>query len=77
VTRAYSGRLARGLETDFLRRHDDQAPAAYPEVHHLTVPLRRASARAERPDLLALWAGTGWRSARAVPAATVVAELAR
>ena len=77
VTRAYSGRLARGLETDFLRRHDGQAPAAYPEVHHLTVPLRRASAKAERPDLLALWAGTGWRSARAVPAATVVAQLAR
>ncbi|GAA2744873.1 nitronate monooxygenase [Terrabacter aerolatus] len=77
VTRAYSGRLARALETDFLRRHQAEAPAAYPEVHHLTVPLRRASAAAERPDLLALWAGTGWRSARAVPAATVVAELAR
>jgi nitronate monooxygenase len=77
VTRAYSGRLARGLETDFLRRHDGEAPAAYPEVHHLTVPLRRASAKAERPDLLALWAGTGWRAARAVPAATVVAALAR
>lgn len=77
VTRAYSGRLARGLETDFLRRHHGDAPAAYPEVHHLTVPLRRASAAAERPDLLALWAGTGWRAARPVPAATVVAELAR
>ncbi|MFM6847760.1 MAG: NAD(P)H-dependent flavin oxidoreductase [Terrabacter sp.] len=77
VTRAYSGRWARGLETDFVRRHDGEAPPAYPEVHHLTVPLRRASAKAERPDLLALWAGTGWRSARAVPAATVVAELAR
>jgi nitronate monooxygenase len=77
VTRAYSGRLARGLETDFLRRRDAAAPAAYPEVHHLTVPLRRASARSERPDLLALWAGTGWRSARAVPAATVVADFAR
>lgn len=76
VTRAYSGRYARGLETEFLRRHDAHAPAAYPEVHHLTVPLRRACARAERPDLLALWAGTGWRSARPVPAATVVAELA-
>lgn len=76
VTRAYSGRLARGLETEFLRRHDGHAPAAYPEVHHLTVPLRRASARAERPDLLALWAGTGWQSARPVPAATVVAQFA-
>src|SRR6476661_7244485 len=77
VTRAYSGRLARGLETEFLRRHDGHAPAAYPEVHHVTAPLRRASAAADRPDLLALWAGTGWRTARPVPAATVVAELAR
>ncbi|GAB2755538.1 nitronate monooxygenase [Terrabacter koreensis] len=77
VTRAYSGRWARGLETDFIRRHAGEAPAAYPEVHHLTVPLRRASAKAERPDLLALWAGTAWRSARAVPAATVVGELSR
>jgi len=77
VTRAFSGRLARGLETDFIRAHDSAAPAAYPEVHHLTVPLRRASARADRPDLLAMWAGTGWRSARPVPAATVVAEFAR
>lgn len=76
VTRAYSGRLARGLETDFVRRHDGHAPAAYPEVHHVTVPLRRASAAADRPDLLALWAGTGWRAARPVPAATVVAQLA-
>jgi nitronate monooxygenase len=77
VTRAFSGRLGRCLETDFVRRHDGEAPAAYPEVHHVTVPLRRASARAERPDLIALWAGTGWRSARAVPAATVVAGLSR
>jgi nitronate monooxygenase len=76
VTRVYSGRLARGLETDFMRRLDGSAPAAYPEVHHVTVPLRQASARAERADLLALWAGTGWRSARPVPAATVVAEFA-
>jgi nitronate monooxygenase len=76
VTRAYSGRLARGLETEFVRRHDAHAPAAYPEVHHVTVPLRRASAAVDRPDLLALWAGTGWRAARAVPAATVVAEMA-
>ncbi|WP_404388475.1 NAD(P)H-dependent flavin oxidoreductase [Humibacillus xanthopallidus] len=77
VTRAFSGRLGRCLETDFVRRHDEEAPAAYPEVHHVTVPLRRASALAERPDLVALWAGTGWRSARPVPAATVVAGLSR
>ncbi|TQM62118.1 NAD(P)H-dependent flavin oxidoreductase [Humibacillus xanthopallidus] len=77
VTRAFSGRLGRCLETDFVRRHDEEAPAAYPEVHHVTVPLRRASAQADKPDVVALWAGTGWRAARAVPAATVVSGLAR
>jgi nitronate monooxygenase len=75
VTRAFSGRLARSLESDFVRRHSEAAPAAYPEVHHVTVPLRRASAAADRPDHLALWAGTGWRAARPVPSATVVAGL--
>jgi nitronate monooxygenase len=75
VTRAFSGRLGRALETDFVRAHDSEAPVAYPEVHHLTVPLRRASAAADDAALLALWAGTNWRSARAVPAATVVHDL--
>lgn len=76
VTRAFSGRWARGLANDFTRAHDGEAPAAYPEVHHVTTALRRAAARAEDPQLLALWAGTGWRDAQPVPAAVVVAELA-
>jgi len=76
VTRAFSGRLGRALETDFIRERDDIAPAAYPEVHHLTSPLRRASAAADDPAVMALWAGTGWREARAVPAATIVRDLA-
>ncbi|MDQ2825398.1 MAG: nitronate monooxygenase [Actinomycetota bacterium] len=77
VTRAFSGRWARALTTDFVLQHGPAAPAAYPEVHHMTVPLRRAAAAADEPALLALWAGTGWRDATAVPAATVVAHFAR
>jgi nitronate monooxygenase len=76
VTRAFSGRWARALDTGFIRAHGPDAPAAYPEVHHVTSALRRAAARADDPELLALWAGTGWRAAQAVPAAVVVAELA-
>ena len=77
VTRAFSGRWARALTTDFVREYGPSAPAAYPEVHHVTVPLRRAAAASDEADLLALWAGTGWRDAIAVPAATVVAQVAR
>jgi nitronate monooxygenase len=76
VTRAFSGRPARALETDFVREHEGLAPPAYPEVHHLTSPLRRASAAADDPRLLALWAGTGWRDAVDAPAAVVVQRIA-
>lgn len=75
LTRAFSGRPARGLVNGFLERHDAQAPAAYPEVHYATAPLRRAAAAAGDPEAMALWAGQGWRLAREEPAATVVKRL--
>lgn len=76
LTRAFSGRPARGLVNGFLARHTAHAPAAYPEVHYATAPLRRASAEAGDPEAMALWAGQGWRLAREEPAATVVKRLA-
>jgi nitronate monooxygenase len=75
VTRAFSGRLARSLVNDFVRAHDGQAPAAYPEVNHIAQALRRASAEAEDPSRFALWAGTEWRRARPVPASVNVKDL--
>ncbi len=77
VTRAFSGRLARGLTNRFIREHDGQAPAAYPEVNQLTRPLRAAAALAGDPDGLALWAGTGFMHSRAEPAERIMAELWR
>jgi nitronate monooxygenase len=43
ITRAYSGRFARGLANRLAIEHDAHAPSAYPEVHHLTptAPNRR------------------------------------
>ncbi|MGK5629753.1 nitronate monooxygenase [Streptomyces sp. URMC 123] len=80
LTRAFSGRPARGLVNRFLRDHGPYAPAGYPQVHHLTTPLRRAAARAGDPEAMALWAGQGHRLARDLPAGrlveTLVAELA-
>ncbi len=76
VTRAYSGRFARGLANRFALEHDRQAPQAYPEVHHLTRPLRLAATRAGDTSVPNLWAGTGWRQVTTEPAATIVRRVA-
>jgi NAD(P)H-dependent flavin oxidoreductase YrpB (nitropropane dioxygenase family) len=59
VTRAFTGRPARGIRNAFLDRHQD-APAGYPAVHHLTGPLRRAAAAAGDAERLHLWAGVSY-----------------
>ncbi|MBV2357912.1 nitronate monooxygenase [Streptomyces sp. J2-1] len=76
LTRAFSGRPARGLVNRFLHEHGPYAPAAYPEVHHLTSPIRKAAAAAGDPQAMALWAGQGHRMARPLPAGDLVAVLA-
>ncbi len=75
LTRAFSGRWARGLHNGFIARHQAEAPAVYPHVHHLTAPIRKAAGLAGEPDGMALWAGQGRRLAREEPAADVVARL--
>ncbi|MEU1983400.1 nitronate monooxygenase [Nocardia sp. NPDC019395] len=75
VTRAFSGRPARGLANEFIATHGEDAPAAYPQVHHLTSPVRAAAAANGAPDDMALWAGTAYRTASADPAAVVLRRL--
>lgn len=76
LTRAFSGRPARGIRNEFVDLYSEDAPSVYPAVDRLTAPLRAAAARLEDPQGVALWAGTGWRSARTGPAAAIVAHLA-
>ncbi|ORT61840.1 nitronate monooxygenase [Streptomyces sp. CB03238] len=75
LTRAFSGRPARGLVNRFMHEHGPYAPAAYPEVHHLTSGLRKAAAKAGDPQGMALWAGQGHRMARELPAGRLVEVL--
>jgi nitronate monooxygenase len=77
VTRAFTGKPGRGIANRFIRAHTAHAPAAYPEVHHLTQPLRAAGRRAGDADLVNLWAGQTHELAQAQPAASVVERLAR
>jgi nitronate monooxygenase len=74
MTRAFTGRRARGIVNRFMREHPD-APSAYPYIHYLTAPIR-ATARAEGDaERINLWAGTGVGLVKGRPAAEVVAEL--
>jgi nitronate monooxygenase len=73
VTRAFTGRSARALTTTWTELFTDAAPAAYPHVHHVTAPLRAHGKATGEAELVHLWAGTGHRRVRQLPAA----ELAR
>ncbi len=74
VTRAFSGRAARGLVNRFLTAVEGQPQAIlpYPLQNALTRPMRTAASRAGRAELLSLWAGQAARLARRGPAAEIV-----
>jgi nitronate monooxygenase len=76
VTRAFTGRPARALRNRFTERYSDLAPAGYPALHYLTSPLRKASAAAGDPELINLWAGTGYRHTTVEPVARILTRLA-
>jgi nitronate monooxygenase len=75
LTRAFSGRTARGIVNRFMRDHEEAAPVAYPHVHHLTSPLRAAARKRGDRDAFNLWAGQTHRLARAEPAAEIVRRM--
>ena len=77
VTRAFTGRSARGLTNGFLEEFTVTAPAAYPEVHYATAPLRAAARRQGDLDNLHLWAGQAHELAEALPVGERVAKLTR
>ena len=59
-----------------MQAHDSEAPPAYPEVHHVTSPLRAAARAAGDATAINLWAGQAYTLARPLPAAEIVAAIA-
>ena len=72
ITRAFTGRRARGIVNRFLLEHDAFAPRAYPEIHYVTAPIRAAAREQGDPGGVNLWAGTGYRHARRASASELV-----
>jgi nitronate monooxygenase len=76
LTRAFTGRTARGIVNRWLREHDAGAPSAYPDIHHVTAKVRAAARTAGDPDGFHLWAGQAHTLAAPLPAAAIVRRLA-
>lgn len=77
VTRAFSGRPARGLPNAYLAAIGDEAGLPdFPVLNYLTRPLRTASAERGRADAQSLWAGQGVTAGRDVAVADLVAAIA-
>jgi nitronate monooxygenase len=76
LTRAFTGRLARGMINRFQATHTEGAPIAYPEIHHVTSPLRAQARRRGDAGGFNLWAGQAHELAHERPAAETVRTLA-
>jgi nitronate monooxygenase len=79
LTRAFSGRPARGIVNRFMSEVEGDSPAIlpFPLQNTLTRPLRAAAAKQGRAEFLSLWAGQGVRLARRQSAAELVTRLGR
>ena len=76
LTRAFTGRLARGVRNRFMVEMERRgAVLPYPAQGMLTQDIRQASARAERADFLSLWAGQAAPLATAKGAGEIVRDL--
>jgi nitronate monooxygenase len=75
LTRAFTGRQARGIRNEFMDQHDTAAPVAYPEMHYVTAPLRARAREQGNPELINLWAGEAHGLAQALPAGEIVGQL--
>ncbi|HEX4179330.1 MAG TPA: nitronate monooxygenase [Caulobacteraceae bacterium] len=76
LTRAFTGRYARGIENEFMRRMRPLEHAApdYPVQNRLTQPLRAAAAARDDPQALSLWAGQAVKLAAGGDAGALVEQ---
>lgn len=80
ITKAFSGRPARGIDNDFMKHMHDQAILPFPIQNTLTGPMRKWAADTNNGEYQSLWAGTEYHRSRAMPVAklmqTLLAEMA-
>jgi nitronate monooxygenase len=77
ITRAFSGRPARGIRNAYIRRAEagDFPILPFPIQNKATGPLRAAAAKQGNADYVSLWAGQAYTLARKMSAGELVAAI--
>lgn len=79
LTRAFSGKLARGLRNKFINKMlaYQNSILDYPIQNALTKPIREAAAKKNQMDYMSLWSGQAAALASVMPADKLVQQLDR
>ena len=77
LTRAFSGKLARGVTNEFITRMQlfEKDILDYPIQNALTTAMRKEANRQSNPNFMSMWAGQAFRLCRELPAAQLIGEL--
>ena len=74
-TKAFSGRWARSLETDFTVKMAGQPVLPFPLQNTLTGPMRQDATRSGNGEYQSFWAGTGFQKCRDISVQELMHEL--
>lgn len=79
VTRAFSGKYARGIRNEFIERHEgkEEGLPMYPVQNVLTSKIRQEAATQNKGEYMSLWAGQASALARIEPAQHVVERVVK
>ncbi|EKD72660.1 MAG: hypothetical protein ACD_45C00618G0004 [uncultured bacterium] len=77
LTRAFSGKLARGIVNKFITRMQSHEKNIldYPIQNALTSAMRKEAAKQNNADFMSMWAGQAAQFCKALPAAQLIEEL--
>ena len=74
-TLGFSGRWAQGIENEFMSKIDKNFVLPFPLQNSLTSPLRAFAETMNNLEYQSIWAGTGFKQARSLPASQLISEL--
>ncbi len=74
-TKAFSGKLARGIGNRFIHEMAEQTSLPFPLQNDLTASIRKKAAMLKQPDFMSLWAGQGVRMVKETTVKQLMREL--